>query len=107
MCLRIRSMGFLQAHVLWDFTRAYTPYVTDCDCCDTFPTRGTVTRSPSVPPALDLTTGVSVSSTRLGDLSQHLAQIWHLAGTQDLSLSLRLIYLLSGNGSLLPHADFL
>ena len=26
-------------------------------------------------------TGVSVSSTRLEDLSQYLAQIWHLAGT--------------------------
>ena len=53
-----------------------------------------VTHSPSVPPALDLTTGVSVSSTRLGNLSQYLAQIWHLAGTRDLSLSLRLIHLL-------------
>lgn len=32
---------------LWDSTRAYTPHVTDCDCCDTFPTPGA--QSPTLP----------------------------------------------------------
>ena len=97
ICTRVYVSGVQDTCRLtcpWDSTRAYTPHVTDCDRCDAFPTPGHSHPPSLCAPALDLTAGVSVSSTRLGDLSQYLAQIWHLAGTRDLSLSLRFIYLL-------------
>lgn len=79
-CLCVGRTGYMWAHIPVHPQNVHTPPVKDCDPVKSSQPSGHSWHSSSMPPFWTLTMDVSVSSTKLGDLSHCLAQAWHLVG---------------------------